>query len=310
MRLAAVVLLAAGLAAACSSNSEPHGSPVLMSAFWLSAGAKTQIFTVTDQSLPPVGATAAGQEIDFVFDRLLDGNKIEDTVTMNGVQTTVPKAMPPITVTWPDAATVMSTPPFAAQVLYNSEPFYGAYTSYVLLKPLAVGFPSMDTITFTLDKTGLTSAYGDQMIGPSQLSVTTAAFSASFRLPTGMDGGAMAVPSNYMLPVLFSNRVAGPSAVASFIQVSANGAGLPFALSPDATDATVIYLSPASCLGGWPAGVAITVTVAAGAPDAFGVPMAAAATTTFTASAGTSTPDGGCGPTGPVDAATVDGARD
>ena len=70
-----------------------------------------------------------------MFDRLLDGNRIEDTVTQNGMQTTVPKAMPPITVTWPDAATAMSTPPFADQVLYNSEPFYGPATAYVLLQP-------------------------------------------------------------------------------------------------------------------------------------------------------------------------------
>jgi hypothetical protein len=307
MRPAALVLLAVGLGAACSSPSEPHGSPVLLSAFWLSAGAKTQVWTVSDPSLPPVGVTAAGQEVDFVFDRLLDGNRIEDTVSVNGMQTTVPKAMPPITVTWPDAATAMSTPPFDDQVLYNSEPFYGPYTSYVLLKPLAVGFPSADTLTFTLDPTGLTSAYGDQMIGPSQISVATAAFSASFRLPqgsTGSDGavGVSAVPSSYMLPVVFSNRIAGPSAIEPFVQASTNGVTLPVALSPDASDRTVIYVSPASCLGGWPSGAPIAVTIAAGAPDAFGVPMAADATTTFTASAAASaTADGRCGP---VDAAT------
>ncbi len=313
MRPAALVLLAAGLGAACSSaSSEPHGSPVLLGAFWLSAGAKTQIWTVSDPSLPPVGVTAAGQEVDFVFDRLLDGNRIEDTVSVNGMQTTVPTAISPITVTWPDAATAMSTPPFGDQVLYNSEPFYGAYTSYVLLKPLAVGFPSADTITFTLDPTGLTSAYGDPMVGPSQISVATAAFSASFRLPTestgpdgGSDGGSSAVPSSYMLPVVFSNRVAGPSAIEPFVQASANGATLPVALSPDASDPTVIYVSPASCLGGWPSGAPIEVTIAAGAPDAFGVPMAKGATTTFTSSAAASaTVDGGCAPVGPVDAAT------
>jgi len=296
MRVALAFLLA-GICA-CSSPSEPHGSPVLLGAFWLGAGQKTQFWTVTDPTQAPIGVAAAGQEIDFVFDRLLDGNRIEDTVTVNGVETTQPKANPPVTVTWPDAATAMSTPPFAAQVFYNSEPYYGPSTSYVLLKPQSVGFPSSDTVTFTLDKTGLTSAYGDQMIGPSQISATTGAFSASFRLPQGSsssDAGTT-VPSNYMLPIVFSNRVASTSSISSFVEVSTAGGGLPIVLTADASDPTVLYASPASCLGGWPSGVAIDVTIAAGAPDAFGVLMAVAAHTTFTASAAaTPHPDGGCG---------------
>jgi hypothetical protein len=298
MRPALVLLAAVGLCA-CSSSPEPHGSPVLLSAYWSAAGQKTQVWTVTDPTAPAVGVGAAGQEIDFVFDRLLDGNRIEDTVTVNGMQTTVPKSTPPVTVTWPDAATVMSTPPFTDQVLYNSEPFSGTTdTAYVLLKPMPVGFPSSDTITFTLDKTGLTSVYGDQMIGPSQISVTTSAFSASFRLPQGSSGAdaSAAVPSNYMLPVVFSNRVAGTSAVEPFVHTSAGGLTLPVMLAADAGDPTVIYVSPASCLGGWPPAVAIEVTVAAGAPDAFGVPLATDAQATFTASgAATAAPDGGCG---------------
>ena len=298
MRRALVLLAAAGLCT-CSSSSEPHGSPVLLQAFWLAAGQKTQIWTAIDPTAPPVAAGAAGQEVDFVFDRLLDGNRIEDTVTVNGMQTTVPKTMPPITVTWPDAATVMSTPPFADQVLYNSEPYPGTTsTAYVLLKPMPLGFPSSDTVTFALDKTGLTSAYGDQMIGPAQISVTTSAFSASFRLPQasgGADAG-ITVPSSYMLPVVFSNRVAGTAAVAPFVQVSAGGVALPVLLAADASDPTVIYVSPAACLGGWPSGAAVEVTIAAGVPDAFGVAMAAAAHTTFTASNATSSrSDGGCG---------------
>lgn len=297
MRPALLLLAAAGLGA-CSSPSEPHGSPVLLGAYWLAAGQKTQIWTVTDPTAPPVGVVPAGQEIDFVFDRLLDGNRIEDTVTVNGMQTTVPKSTPPVTVTWPDAATVMSAPAFSDQVLYNSEPFYGANTAYVLLKPLVVGFPSSDSVTFTLDNTGLTSAYGDQMIGPGQISVTTGSFAASFRLPQGSSGAdaAATVPFNYMLPVVFSNRVAGTSAVAPFVRASSGGAALPVMLAADAGDPTVIYVSPATCLGGWPSGQAIDVTIAAGAPDAFGVAMAADAHTTFSASGGaTAGPDGGCG---------------
>jgi hypothetical protein len=293
MRPGPLLLLAAGLAAtACSSNGEPHGSPVLLSVQWISGGAKTQVWTPTATGV--VSAPPAGQEVDFVFDRLLDGNRIEDVVTQNDVETTVPKATPPVTTSWPDGATTMSTPPFSDQVRYNSEPYYGAATAYVLLQPALVGFPSSDTITFSLDKANLTSAYGDQMIGPSQISVTTGPFSASFLLPGGSDGSA-SVPPSYSLPVVFSNRVASATNVEPFVRVEANGVALPVALAADASDPTVVHLSPASCLGGWPVAVPIEVTIAAGTPDAFGVAMASDAHTTFMASGVAPTaPDGGC----------------
>ena len=141
------------------------------------------------------------------------------------------------------------------------------------------------------------------MIGPAQISVATAALSASFRLPLGSDGSAI-VATNYKLPVVFTNRVAGAAAVAPFLHVEANGRPLPVVLTADASDPTVVYLSPASCLGGWPIGVPIGITVAAGVPDAFGVAMTANATTSFMAAgASGAAPDGGCGG---ADAATTD----
>src|SRR5580692_372517 len=199
MRSRPLLLLAAALAiASCSSNSDPHGSPVLLYVYWLSGGTRTPVWTNTgsDASTQAAPVPAAGQEVDFVFDRLLDGSRAENT------------AMPPITVGWADAATAMSTPPFSAQVSYNSEPFYGGTTAYVFLQPTEVGFPSSDTIIFSLDKTGLTSAYGDQMIGPAQISVATAPLSVSFRLPSVSDGFATVATSD-KLPVVFSSRVAG-----------------------------------------------------------------------------------------------------
>jgi hypothetical protein len=303
MRPGPLLLLAAGLAAAaCSSDGEPHGSPVLLSVQWIAGGTTTQVWTPTETGI--VQARPAGQEVDFVFDRLLDGNRIEDVVTQNDVETTVPTSTPPITTSWPDAATAMSTPPFSDQVRYNSEPYYGPATAYVLLQPAAVGFPSADTITFSLDKAGLTSAYGDQMIGPSQISVTTGPFSASFLLPSGSDGSA-SVPPSYMLPVIFSNRVASTTELEPFVQVEASGVPVPVVLTANASDPTVVYLSPASCLGGWPIGVPIGVTIAAGATDAFGVAMAGEAQTTFMASGlAPVAPDGGCA------AAATDGGRD
>lgn len=236
-------------------------------------------------------------EVDFVFDRRLDGNRIEDTVTVNGVETPVPKSTPPITVGWPDLATAMSTPPFADQVVYNSEPLYGGATALVLLQPLAVGFPSSDTVTFALDKTGLTSAYGDQMTGPATISVATGPFSATFGLPSDSDGSAL-VPSAFMVPVTFSNRSGSTAQIAPYVQVKAGGQDLPFSLTPNASDPTIVYLSAASCLGGWPAGVSIEVTLLPGLPDAFGGPLATTTGTTFMAAgAATPGPAGGCGGT-------------
>ena len=292
MRPGPVLLLAAGLTAACSKHEAPHGSPVLLSVQWISGAGKTQVWTPTETGT--VQAPAAGQEVDFVFDRLLDGTRIEDVVTQNGVETTVPKATPPITTSWPDAATVMSTPPFSDQVLYNSEPLYGLATSYVLLRPAVVGFPSSDTITFSLDQTNLTSAYGEPMIGPTEITVMTGPFSASFRLPADSDGSAT-VPTKFSLRATFSNRVASPASIEPFVHVEADGRSVPVVLTADASDPAVIYLSPATCLGGRPGGVPLDVTIAAGAPDAFGVPMAADAHTTFMASGvAPATPDGGC----------------
>lgn len=292
------LVLAVGLTAACSSDGEPHGSPVLLSVQWVSGAGRAQIWSPTETAT--VQVPAAGQEVDFVFDRLLDGSRIEDVVTQNGVETTVPKATPPITTSWADSATVMSTPPFSDQVRYNSEPLYQPATSYVLLRPAVVGFPSSDTITFSLDPSNLTSAYGEQMIGPSAITVTTGPFSVSFVLPAGSDGSA-SVPTKFALPATFSNRVASAASIGPFVHVQANGAPVPVALAADANDPTVVYISPASCLGGWPVGVAVDVTIAAGAPDAFGVAMAADAHTSFMASGvAIAAADGGC-PLSPTD---------
>lgn len=89
------------------------------------------------------------------------------------------------------------------------------------------------------------------MIGPSQISVTTGPFSVSFLLPAGSDGSAT-VPSELSLRAVFSNRVASAASVEPFVHVEASGRPVPVALATDTSDLTVVYLSPASCLGGWP----------------------------------------------------------
>jgi hypothetical protein len=292
MRRGSALLLAAGLlGAACSGNAEPHGSPVLSQVFWIASGQRTLIWTYGAD--PPLAPTvpAAGQEIDFVFDRRLDGNRIEDTVTTNGVAMTVPKAMPPITVDWPDFSATI----FGDQVLYNSEPIYGGATAYVFLQPALVGFPTSATVTFSLDKTGLTSAYGDQMTGPAQIDVATGPFSATFGLPGGSDGGSALVPAGFMVPIVFSNRAGSVAALTPYVRVTAAGRALPFALAANSSDPTIVYLSPATCLGGWPSDASSEVTLLAGLPDAFGGELTADVGTSFMAAAGTSSGrDGGC----------------
>ena len=291
MPRSAALLLAAGLVgAACSSDSEPHGSPVLVQVFWIASGQGTLVWTLAPDPNLAATAPAAGQQVNFVFDRRLDGNRIEDTVTVGGVQMTAPKASPPITVGWPD----FSSATFGDQVLYNSEPIYGRTSAYVLLQPTQVGFPSADTVTFSLDKMGLTSAYGDPMTGPAQIDVATGPFTASLGLPAGSDGSA-SVPANFRLPILFSNRIGAPADLAPYLQVTAGGRDLPVSLASSASDPTVVYLSPATCLGGWPSDAPIDVTLLAGLPDAFGVPLATTTRNTFTASIGaTPSADGGC----------------
>jgi hypothetical protein len=268
-----VVLLAplAALGAGCSATGgqEPHGSPVLLSVWWIAGGAQTLVWSADPDAATAPAAPAAATEIDFVFDRRLDGARIEDTVG----NTTVPKANPPITVSWPDAATVMSDPPFADDLFYNSLPVYGGQTAYAFLRPHAPGFPSATTVTFALDHTGLTSAYGDQMTGPTEVDVLTAPLGVILRGGSGADAQPT-FPSTYLYPVAFTNRLPAPAAMAPFAHARAGGAEIPVALAADTLDPTVVYVS-STCAGGWPPGATVAVSFDAGLPDAFGVPTTA-----------------------------------
>ncbi len=296
MRPEAARLLVAVLAAgACSSDNEPHGSPVLTQVRWSAGNSSALVWSLAADPAVTTGVSPAAGEIDFVFDRRLDGSRIEDTVNGPSGPREVAKADPPITVSWADQASAMSVPPFSDRVLYNSAPIYGGESAYVFVQPVEPGFPSLDTVTFTLDKGELTSAYGDPMTGPDHIDVRTGAFTAAFQLPVGADGST-SLPADFMLPLAFSNRPAPVAAVAPYVRATAAGRALPIALAVDGSDTTVIFVSPASCLGGWPAGVAIQIEVAAGLPDAFGSGLSTAVVATFTASGGPVTAsDGGCG---------------
>jgi len=288
--LLGVLALAAGAAAGgCSGGAQARpGPPVLLEVLWQSAGARTLIWSLdADAFVAPV-VPAAATEIDFVFDRRLDGNRIEDSD--GGVP--VPKANPPITVDWAGAATAMSDPPLAASVFYNSVGIFGADTSYVLMRPQVVGFPSGTTIRFGLDPAGLTSAGGEPFEGPTEITVATQPLSI-VSLPTG----GQTVPTGFLAPVTFSTRIDvadGAAAQAPFVHVTAAGASLGFALLAAPGDRMLLYVAPAACDGKWPAGVLVEVTFDAGFPDAFGRPLPAAITGSFTTSTTGAATDAGC----------------
>jgi len=243
-----------------------------------------------------------GSRVDFVFDRRLDGARVEDTVD----DAPVPKTDPPIHASWPDMDTVMSDPPFAASVFYNSVGDFGPGTTYAFLTPMSAGFPAATPITFTLDPNGLTSVYGEPMDGPTTITVNTGPFSVT--LP---NNGATA-PTSYRVPIVFSTRAPRADALWPFIHVLAGVNPLTFQLKNDNGDSTLLYIIPLGCGGMWPADTEITIFADQGLPDAFGKPLAIPVAGRFkTAALGSTCPaDAGAGDATPSDGGTPDGGVD
>jgi hypothetical protein len=277
-------------AAACSGAPPPQGAPVLTGVYWNASGARYKVWSPPDAPDPAPSARvpALVAQIDFVFDRRLDGERIEDTVVENGVGAPRSKVPPPITVTWsPDSPAAMTAAGVDLAVFYNSAPLYGGVTSYVLARPLVEGLPSATTMSFSLDRSKLTSQTGEPLPAPDAVLVTTDDFTVEIRAPGAPDGGAAAtVGVDYRLAIVFSNRTADGARVLPFVHARAFGAAVPIALLVDGQDPAQLSLVPAACLGAWPAHAVVEVTVDPGLPDAFGVPLGAGATATFTTGPG------------------------
>jgi hypothetical protein len=240
----------------------------MLAVWWVANGNRTQVWGADpDAAVPAVPPGAS--EVDFVFDRRLDGARIEDTV---GDQT-VPKANPPVTVSWPSQATVMSDPPFADDVFYNRLALYGGQSSYVFLRPRALGFPAATTLSFALDASGLTSAYGEPMTGPSTVEVTTGELGVARRTSSGTNM-LDTFPPTFQVPVQFTARPAPAATIAPFAHAVADGREVPIAVAADTVDPTIVYVGP-TCAGGWPVGAIVQIAFDAGVPDAFGVPTTA-----------------------------------
>lgn len=280
------------LLAGCHSSPPPppHGAPVLLRVGWERADGITIAWSPDADPSMPASVPGDASRLHFVFDRTLDGARIEDRV--DGAPAS--KQPPPITATWPDSDTIMSTPPFGADVFYNSTPPaappFSIGSTDVFFRPHAIGFPSTTTVSFVLDKSALASVYDEPADAPDQISVTIAPIAVIPPSATGADA-LPTVPPSYMFPVTFNNRPASPSALLPFTHARAGGVELPIALGTASGAPTRIYVSPV-CTGGWPSGQ-IDVSFDVGMPDAFGVTTTAPLVGGSFLVAG-ATADGGC----------------
>ena len=169
-----------GAAGGCG-NSAPHGPPVLQQVYWEThGGVQTLVWSsIPDRRRCPNLVVPAATQFDLVFDRVIDGSKVEDTVTVNGVSHQQPKTMPPVKVTWPGMDAASTDPGFYLSVWYNSVrlPPAPANSSYVYGRQTASNpfagsqavatkpssYPSNTTISICIDPNGITSQYGEPM---------------------------------------------------------------------------------------------------------------------------------------------------
>jgi hypothetical protein len=270
-RLAVSFVLLAAVGCGSSPPSTPHGPPVLLRMVWERAAGFTVVWSHDQDPSDVASAPGDASRIHFVFDRRLDGARIEETVDGGPVS----RQPPAVTVTWPDSDTVMSEPPFAVDAFYNSTPPasapFGPGTTDVFVRPRALGFPSATTVTFVPDKTALTSVYGEPADAPDGIPVAIAPLTV-LRSESGGADALVTVPPSFLFPISFNDRPARTDDLLPFVHARAGGVELPIALS--LATSTRIYVSPAACLGRWPAGQ-IDVSLDAGLPDAFGVPTTA-----------------------------------
>jgi hypothetical protein len=323
----------------CGAGEVPHGAPVLENVYWDLIGSATGagclvpthdaagvlggvpsnqclVWSKDGDSSQIATVPPAANQFNLVFDRVLDGSKIEDTITDGGVSVQYPKLdggvnASPVTVDWPGIEQQPQPPPLALVVWYNSVPlpFAAAASSYVYGRARSdnlpvdapnptLTFPSNTTITIHLDHTRITSKYNEPMIGPETITVKTAPFSVLVALPApASDGVLPRAPVNYWVPLEFSNRVGD---LASHVQVTQNGRVLSSAeyrLVPDPTAPTRVQVRPIDvrttprAAGDlttrpfWDDGARVEVTLDATLPDVYGAPLGQTTSAAFIASA-------------------------
>jgi hypothetical protein len=326
----ALVLSTGVIAAGCGGNQAPHGSPILLKAYWQIRNQQIQFWPVAPDGGSAAPVPPGASQFNLVFDRVLDGSKIEDTIVINGITGPTAKKAPleelPLTVSWPDMGSAAIDPPFNLSVWYNSIPLAGeaAGTAYVYGRETP-SYPSSTALTIALQHKLITSEYNEPMTGPEEITVMTQPFSlAGGSLPAGdggVDPGADAgaalpnggvAPVDYWLPLQFNNRTADTVAtLPPFIHVTSDGVPVTdFRLVPDPQDPTLVYLQPpvgsASQGQTWTNGARIEVTIDAALPDVFGATLGIASTASFIACSrcsGSAT-DGGAPVDAPIDTAS------
>jgi hypothetical protein len=371
--LLGLVAVAFAAGAGCGGSEAPHGAPVLESVYWeligSGAGAACVVLPRDAGDADPDGGDALGigdgvpknqclvwskdapekigtvppaaAQFNLVFDRVLDGSKIEDTITDGGFTRQYPKLDPNgvnvSPVTW-DLSADAAVPVFSLVIWYNSLslPFTAVGSAYIYGRARSddqladapnptLTFPSSNQVTLKLDKTRITSQYNEPMVGPDTITVNTAPFSLLVSLPKPPPGGTLSyAPINYWVPLEFNNRIGDP---ANHIQVVQNGRTLrsgEYQLVPDPSVPTKLFVRPINVRTNppaaddrttrprWDSNACIEVTVAADLTDVYGVALGVATTAVFIAgdpSTGGATPDAGAptdgGTTGDVGAADV-----
>src|SRR5260370_18909302 len=105
-RLALAAVMWSAAADGCKGNDPNDVSasgPVLLKMYWTGrheSDGRAVVWSLNDDANLKTVVTAAPFEFELIFDRRLDGDKIEDTVVQGGVTYTIPKLVPPVTVTW------------------------------------------------------------------------------------------------------------------------------------------------------------------------------------------------------------------
>jgi hypothetical protein len=267
--------LAAGLGCSQEASVDVGGrGPVLLKMYWSGrqvGDGRAVVWSADNDPALKTGVTPAPFEFELVFDKRLDGDEIEDTVVQGGVVYTVPKQMPLVTVTW-DAMPDNLRP---LTVAYNSLTLAGApaQSTYVFGRA-DHGYPSSTALTFHLDQSKLTGTDGRPMIGPETIAVTTGPFTLHIPRPAVGDAGAApVVPGDFRFALAFSNQPGAPDDIIPFVTFLVDGSTAPFRLVPTDQDPTTLYVAPPQLGQTWPAGALITVSVRAGLPDIFGVPL-------------------------------------
>jgi hypothetical protein len=289
--IAILGVLSAAAVTGCG-NSAPHGPPVLQQVYWETrGGVQTLVWSLVSADGPvATSVSPAATQFDLVFDRVIDGSKIEDTVTTNGISRQVPKATPPVNVTWPNMVDPAGGK-FSLTVWYNSIhlPIEPANTSYVYGREVP-SYPSSTTLSINLVPDGITSEYNEPMAPIAPITLTTEPFSVAINPTPGATGAASTpvyVPTNFWVPLQFNNIpidvVAFAAKLPQYLQVRQNGVLLTagqYQLQASASDPTLILLQPGS-IQIWDSGAQLEVTLSADLPDIYGAVLGASKSASF-----------------------------